>query len=128
MEKDNIHDKNISQDTSDINERRQKDLLNKNDDPYPFYSFYKIKETLIQNDCDTEMINRIIKVKNELLGEEYMNSTNKTNKNLLIYQSDNTFKHEYEKMKDIDNYLKMKRNRNDDKKNFIITQILFFLK
>jgi len=57
-----------------------------------------------------------------------MNSTNKTTKNLLIYQSDNTFKHEYEKMKDIDNYLKMKRNRNDDKKNFIITQILFFLK
>jgi len=60
MGKDNIHDKNISQDSSDTNERIQKDLLNKNDDPYPFYSFDKIKETLIQNDCDTEIINRMI--------------------------------------------------------------------
>jgi len=61
-----------------------------------------------------------------------MNSTNKTTKNLLIYQSDNTFKHEYEKMKDIDNYLKIKRNKNDGKKkhrhysNFIFFKIIKF--
>jgi len=70
MEKDNIHNTNISQDTSDKADKKEKDLLNENDDPYPFYSFDKIIEALIKNDCDTEIINQIIKVKNELIGEE----------------------------------------------------------
>jgi len=137
-----IHNENISQDTnmkqimaqnntldnrtSDITDKRLKNLLKNNNVP-PFYSLNTISGILAKNDINYyRIIDRLNNTDPKVIeAEEYMKLTKKRSIDNLIYKNDynynfnfnqeNLFDFEYKEVKEKDNYLTKKRGRKTDK-------------